>query len=107
MSARGPAYLLARVGHRQGLAVWPVADHGIHRIRKGKDSRAKRNLLAAQSSRITGAVKKFLVRKHNLRRIAQKRNLGEHVVPDFAVGTHDRLFVVVNRPWFATNTIGT
>src|SRR5258708_39881178 len=73
LSSRAPAYLFSRVGHRQSLAVRPVADHGIHCVGKRKDSRAKRNLLAAQSSRITGAVKKLLVRKHDLRRIAKKR----------------------------------
>src|SRR6202051_4096088 len=48
-----PAYLFPRMRHRQGLAVWPVADHGIHRVGKGENSRPKRNLLAAPSPRIT------------------------------------------------------
>ena len=41
--------LFASMRHRQGSAVGTVADHGIERIRDGKDARAERNLFTLQS----------------------------------------------------------
>src|ERR1700686_5468463 len=92
-----PAYLFPGMGHREGLAVRPVADHGIHRVRKRENACPERNLLAAQSSRITGAIKELLVRQDDLRRIAKKGNLGEHVVASLAMGPHDSPLVIIQR----------
>src|SRR6266478_3812212 len=98
--------LVAGMGHGQGAAVGTVADHGIHRIRDGKDARTERNLVALQSPGVTRAVKKLLVRENDFRGVAQKRNANQHVVADLAVYAHDLLFVVVQGARFAQNAIG-
>src|SRR5882724_1950871 len=73
--AAGAAFnLFARVGHGQGSAVGAVTDHGIERIRDGKDACPERNLLAFEAARVARAVKKLLVSEHNLGSIAQKRD---------------------------------
>src|SRR6266849_6457084 len=46
------------MGHRQGSAVGTVADHGIERIRDGKDASTERNLLVLQAAGVARAVKK-------------------------------------------------
>src|SRR5216684_2484597 len=98
--------LVAGMGHGQGPAVGTVADHGIHRIRDGKDARTERNLVALQSPGVTRAVKKLLVRENDFRGVAQKRNANQHVVADLAVFAHDLLFVIVQGTWFAQDAIG-
>src|SRR2546429_4595876 len=54
--------LFSGMGHRQGSTVGTVADHGIKRIRDGKDARTERNLFVLQPAGVTRAVKKLLVR---------------------------------------------
>src|SRR5438128_5367036 len=105
LAARAAINLRAGMGHRQGTAVRTVADHGIERIRDGKDSRSQRNLFALQPAGITRAVKKFLVCEYNLRRVAQKRNANQHVVADFAVLAHFLFFGVVQRTGFTKNAV--
>src|SRR6266446_8748317 len=98
--------LVAGMGHGQGSAVGTVADHGIHRIRDGKDARTERNLFTLQSAGVARAVKKLLVRENDLRGVAQKRNANQHVVADLAVFAHDLFFVVVQGTWFAQDAVG-
>src|SRR5260370_38876531 len=74
LAAGAALNLFAGMGHRQGSAVGPVADHGIERIGDGKDARAERNLITVQSPGVTRAVKKLLVCEHDFPGIAQKRD---------------------------------
>src|SRR5712692_6119259 len=106
LAAGAALNLFAGMGHRQSSAVRTVADHGIERIRDGKDARSERNLFALQPPRVTGAVKKLLVSEHDFRSIAQKRNANQQVVADLAVFAHDLFFVVVQGTWFAKYAIG-
>src|SRR5260370_42050918 len=67
LAAGAALNLVAGMGHGQGAAVGTVADHGIHRIRDGKDARTERNLVALQSTGVTRGGKKLLVRENDLR----------------------------------------
>src|SRR5437660_3609184 len=93
------------MGHGQGAAVGAIADHRIERIGDGKYAGPERDLLTLQSARVTGAIEKFLVSEHDFRGVAKEWNANEHVVADFAVLAHFLLFGVVERPWFAKNTV--
>src|SRR5712692_11605404 len=106
LAAGAALNLFAGMGHRQSSAVRTVADHGIHRIRDGKDARTERNLVALQSPGVTRAVKKLLVSEHDLCGVAQKRNANQHVVADLEVFAHDLFFVVVQGTWFAQDAVG-
>src|SRR5713101_9042749 len=105
LTAGAALNLFAGMGHRQSSAVRTVADHGIERIRDGKDARTERNLVALQSPGVTRAVKKLLVRENDFRGIAQKRNANQHVVADLAVLAHSLFFRVVQRTGLAKNSV--
>src|SRR5713226_8519293 len=105
LAAGAALNLVAGMGHGQGSAVGTVADHGIHRIRDGKDARTERNLVALQSPGVTRAVKRLLVRENDFRGIAQKRNANQHVVADLAVLAHSLFFRVVQRTGLAKNSV--
>jgi len=60
--------------------------------------RAPGNIVAFQAPRVTGAVKKFLVRQNDFRGIAQEWDADQHVVADFAMLAHNLLFVFVSGP---------
>src|SRR5712664_1862296 len=62
------------VRKRQRFAIRAVADHGVEGIRNRKDARPEWYVVTFQASRVARAVKKFLVRQHDLRGVAQKRN---------------------------------
>lgn len=61
---------LACVAHGEGAAVRSIADHGVERVSDGEDAGPKRDGIATQTARVTGAIKEFLVSENDLRRIA-------------------------------------
>src|SRR3974390_2129515 len=83
------ANFLFGVGHGECVAVRAVADHGVECIGDREYAGAERDLLAAKTARIAGAVEKFLVGQNNLGSIAEKRDAPKDVVADFAVCAHD------------------
>src|SRR6202045_5012261 len=85
----------ASVREWQGLAIGPVADHGVHGIGNGKNARSQRYVFAFQFPGITGAIKKFLVGQHDFSGIAQERYANKHVVADVAMLAHDLLFFII------------
>src|SRR6185437_10720652 len=71
------------------LAVRAVGGDGIECVGDGEDARAERNLLAAQSAGIPGAVPGFLMGVDDLRGLAQEGDFADHLIAALAVGTHD------------------
>ena len=62
------------------LAIRAVTGDGVQRIGNRKNARANRNPPRATAG-IATAVEVFLVRKDNLGRFAEKRNLAQNVIP--------------------------
>src|SRR6266404_7006540 len=85
LGARAALYLSPGVRQRQSFAIRPVADHGIKRIRDSEDARPERDVVVFQAARVSGAVKKFLVRQHDFRGIAEEWDANEPVVANLAV----------------------
>ena len=100
------ANLFARVRHRKGIAIGPVAQHGIESIGDGDDARPERNLFTAQAAWIACTIEELMVSEDDLRGVAQKGNAREHLIADLAVSAHDHFFGVVQRPWLAENFVG-
>src|SRR6516225_5831146 len=96
----------ARVRHWQRPAVRAVADHGIERIGDGEDARSERNLVSSQPARVAGAVVKLLVREHDFRGIAKKRDANQHVIAAFAMSAHDFLLVLVEGTGLSEDAVG-
>src|SRR5260370_11217591 len=105
LGARTPLNLRASVLHREGLAIWPVANHGIQGISNRKDARAKRNLVSLQTAGITGAIEKLLMGEDDLRGIAEERDADQHFVADLTVRTHDLFFLIIQGARFAQDAI--
>ena len=46
---------------RKSLAVHAVGNHGVQSVSDGENPRTQRNLFSAQTARVTGAVKEFMM----------------------------------------------
>ena len=63
-------------------------------------------MFAAKCTGIAATIEEFLVRKNNLRGIAQERDAHQRIVANLAMGSHDLFFVVVEWTRFAQDRSG-
>ena len=100
------ANFLARVRHRKGIAIGPVAQHGIESIGDGDDACPERNLFTAQATWIARTIEELMVGEDDFSGFTQEGNTREHVVANLTVGAHDLLLRVVERAGLAKNLVG-
>src|SRR5260370_23583359 len=105
LGARTPLNLLASVRHREGVAIWPVANHSIQGVSNRKNARAKRNLVSLQTAGIAGTIEKLLMGEDDLRSIAEERDADQHLVADLTMRTHDLFFLIIQGARFAQDAI--
>ena len=78
--------------HWKGIAIRPVAQHGIESIGDGDDPCPERNLFSAQATWIARTIEELVVGDDDIGGVTQERDASEHVITDLAVGAQNLLF---------------
>ena len=74
LSAGTVPNFLEPMKHWKGIAIRPVAQHGIESIGDGDDACPERNLLTAQATWIARTIEGLMVGEDDFGGVAQKRN---------------------------------
>jgi hypothetical protein len=91
---------------RRSTPVGSVGCNGIESVRYGEDSRAGKNLLSFEPTRIAFAVESLVVHENDFRRVSEKRDVLDDIESDLHMLLHEIPLALGERSRLEQNPIG-